>query len=140
MMGEVGRILIVDDDRQVRFVLRAALLKLGPQCEVTSAADGQEALRMLQGDSYDLLISDVRLPGLNGLELTEAVRQLGLRVTVIWMTDYGSAHLQAAARRLGVFRCLEKPIEVPVIREATLAGLNRARLHAQPDLNRGRPG
>jgi DNA-binding NtrC family response regulator len=132
-MRMAGRILIVDEDRQVRFVLQAALAKLGSNYEIAVACDGDEALRMLRSDGYDLLISDTRLPGLNGLQLAEAVRQLELHTTVIWITTQGCSHLREAARRLGVFQCFDKPIEVSVIREAALAGLNNKRLHETPD-------
>ncbi len=126
-MGEIGRILIVDDDRHIQFVLQAALAKLGDRCEVATASGGEEAWQMLQSEGFDLVISDARSPGTNGVQLTEAMRRLGMRTTVIWMTAHGCQQLHAAAQRLDVFRCLDKPIELPAFREAVRAGLHSVR-------------
>jgi len=122
-MNESKHILIVDDDRHVLFVLRASLAKLGDRYRVITATDGRSALEQLQTGPCDLLITDIRLPGLSGLELTVEARRLDLVPIVIWITAFGCPRLADDARRLGVFRCLDKPIEITVIREVVAKGL-----------------
>lgn len=116
-MGERRRILLVDDDRQVLFVLQAALRRLNALCDVATAGDGHAAFRLLEASAFDLLVTDIRLPGLDGLTLTEIVRARGSPMPVIWITAYGCRTLHEDAVRLRVYRCLEKPVEVDAFRQ-----------------------
>jgi len=77
-------ILIVDDQPQIRSLLQEALLDLGHEPE--QAADGREALAMLQNDHFDLVISDVEMPVMSGIELLSAVRKSADPVPVILMS------------------------------------------------------
>lgn len=122
-MGEGRRILLVDDDEGVLFVLRASLLRLGSEHEVVTANHGQSALKALVAGSFDLLITDMRLPGVDGLALTERLRADGAVTEVIWITAYGCRQLRADAARLRVRHCLEKPVEIAEFRRTVLAAL-----------------
>jgi DNA-binding NtrC family response regulator len=125
-MAADRRILLVDDDENVLFVLRAALLRLGPGCEIETAQHGRTALAILADRSFDLLVTDMRLPGADGSTLAEYLRQVGAETQVIWMTAYGCRDLRAEAARLDVHTCLEKPVEIAEFRRAVAAALSEA--------------
>ena len=120
------RILVVDDDERVLFVLHDILAGLGNQYEVVTAQSGHEALDKARKMFFDLLITDLRMVGMDGVELTEAVRALSPSTVVIWITAYGSQETNAEARRLGVYRCLDKPLEVAEIRRIAREALDVA--------------
>src|SRR5262245_53883776 len=68
----LGRILVVDDDPQIRRVMRATLAPKG--YEVTDAKNGEEALEKLRGETYDLVLLDMNMPGMGGLETCQIIR------------------------------------------------------------------
>jgi CheY-like chemotaxis protein len=117
------RVLVVDDDRVVRLVLHDTVQRMGSTMLVDSAASGAEALAMLESDVYDLLITDLRLPGLNGIELTEEIRKQDQHLPVIWITAYANYATDEQARRLNVYSCLRKPLGISEIRTAVLEAL-----------------
>ncbi len=116
-MEERKRILLVDDDSQVLFVLQAALRRMNMPCDVETAQNGREAYRFVEAFPLDLLITDIRLPGIDGITLTDLVRSRTPRMPIIWITAYGCHGLAEDAGRLRVFRCLEKPVEVDEFRQ-----------------------
>jgi DNA-binding NtrC family response regulator len=120
------RILVVDDDERVLFVLHDTLARLGSEYEVVTAQNGHEALDKVRKMPFDLLIADLRMLGMDGIELTEAVRTLSPSTVVIWITAYGSQETNADARRLRVYRCLDKPLEVAEIRQIAREALDAA--------------
>ncbi|MFN2184125.1 MAG: response regulator transcription factor, partial [Anaerolineae bacterium] len=82
------KILVVDDDEQILFVWRGALEGRAEQWQVETARDGQEALEKVQSTSFDLIVTDLMMPGMDGCDLTVAVRDLAGNVPVIWITAY----------------------------------------------------
>ncbi len=118
------RILVVDDDENVLFVLQHALARLGPEYDIILTGDGDAALRLAAEQPIDLFITDIRLPRMDGVALTRALRQGGRHEPVIWMTAYGGPDIAENASRLGVYRCLDKPIEVAAIRRISLEALS----------------
>jgi CheY-like chemotaxis protein len=121
------RILVVDDEERVRYVLEIALRNLGSEYEIVTAPDGEEALRRLGEGGVDLMITDLYMPRLSGVELTEAVRQSGAQTPVVWLTGHGCQERYDEAQRLQVYSCLDKPVELAeirrVAREALKAGV-----------------
>lgn len=117
------RILLVDDEEQVLFTLHHALLRLGSEYEIVTAQDGCEALGKVSEMPFDLVITDLRLPGMDGIALTEAIKTLNPRTVVIWITAYGWREVQAQVVSLGVYRCLDKPVEIGEIRRIALEAL-----------------
>jgi two-component system response regulator AtoC len=113
----VVRILIVDDQELVRFVMERALEKLDASCDMVAASGAEEALEALTDQAFDLIMTDLRMPDMDGIELTERIRARGIEAAVVWITAYGCAKYSAEGERLGVHRCVEKPIEVGLIRE-----------------------
>ncbi len=125
-MGE--RILVVDGDESVLFVLGSALKKVGDhqRIEIVTAQDSQQALERFQQEEFDLVITDLRLPGMDGVRLTEGIRMSDSDVIVIWITAYDCYKAGPDARRLSVYRCLDKPLEIDEIRATVREALDEA--------------
>src|SRR3954469_528389 len=100
-------ILIADDEESIRHVLATLLGERG--YEVRAVADGEEALRELSARDYDALVTDVRMPRLNGLELVKAAQSASPETTVIVMSAYGSHDLAIEAMKAGAYDYLGKP-------------------------------
>ncbi|HZM35071.1 MAG TPA: nitrogen regulation protein NR(I) [Burkholderiales bacterium] len=101
---------IVDDDRSIRWVIEKALSREGIDFDSFSSA--QEALDALSGGAPEVLISDIRMPGLSGLELLQAVKERHPAVPVIVMTAYSDLDSAVAAFQGGAFEYLPKPFDV----------------------------
>jgi two-component system response regulator HydG len=110
-------ILVVDDEERVLFVMRGALTRLGDGYRVVTASSGREALDKARQIPFDLVLTDLRMPGMDGIELTEAIRALDSGAIVIWMTAYGCHKVRAEAAQLSIYCCLDKPIKVGQIRQ-----------------------
>jgi DNA-binding response OmpR family regulator len=106
-----ARVLIVDDEKRLAQSLAQALQLDYPGCQVDTAYSGEEALSALANRTYDLIVADVRMPGVSGLDLIKGVRYLDARVPIILMTGYGSASLRREAATLGVDHYVDKPFE-----------------------------
>ena len=107
-----ARVLIVDDEKRLAYFLGQTLKLDFPECQVDTAYSGEEALSSLASNTYDLIIADVRMPGVSGMELIKGVRYLDAEVPIILMTGYGSASLRREAATLGVNHYVDKPFDV----------------------------
>ncbi|HSR32265.1 MAG TPA: response regulator [Anaerolineae bacterium] len=123
------RILIVDDEESVLFVWRNALQKLTNRVRVETVQNGDEALYKIEQAPFDLLVTDLRMPGLTGQALTQAVRKLRPDLLVIWITAFRSPEIDVEAERLGVLCCLDKPLTVAQIRQVVPQVLEVADRH-----------
>jgi len=106
------RILIVDDEEKVAFFLRESLEELGQDFAIEAAGSAEEALEKIESQPFDLVISDLRMPGIDGLELLEKVKEESPNTRLILMTAYGSDEVEAEARRLEVYEYITKPFHV----------------------------
>jgi len=106
--GAAPRVLVVDDDRAVRTVLQVNLTKHGMHVTLTQSPD--EALDSLRAFPFDVVLTDVRMPGGTGIELLEKVRQGWPDVPVVIMTGYGSVQDAVTAMKLGATDYIIKPI------------------------------
>jgi CheY-like chemotaxis protein len=112
-------ILVVDDEPEVRRVLAETLSELGH--EVSAAADGEEALALLEGRRFDLLLLDFAMPGLNGAQVAEAARRLRPDQKLAFVTGYAdTAAIQAAAGDAPILRKPFRSGEVAQIVRTTL--------------------
>ena len=103
--------MLVDDSRAVRQLVKLILLKLMP-FKVCEAQDGLEALKMLEECSFDLLITDINMPNMNGLALIKKVRsELSLRVPIIIVTTMGKEEDRDEGLKLGADSYITKPID-----------------------------
>lgn len=118
------RILIVDDEPAVLSVLKSSLKKLGIGYEVSTAPDGQNALEQLKQCPFDLIISDYKMAGMDGLELLKAVQTLQPKARTILMTAYGNDKVEAETRRLKAYCYLIKPLEIDNFRQIVKSALN----------------
>jgi two-component system response regulator AtoC len=107
----MAKILVVDDEEGLREFLAEALA--GDGHAVDSRADGQEALDALARQSYDLLVTDLRMPNVDGLELLRRVRAELPEMEVLVLTAYGSVDTAVEAMKLGAFDYLQKPLSGP---------------------------
>jgi len=124
------RILIVDDEKIKRVTLADDLAGQGH--DVVAAADGAEALRVLEEERFDLVVTDLKMPGIDGLELLKRVKQTApADVEVIMMTAYGSIPVAVEAMKLGAYDFVTKPFRnedlFPLI-----ARIERRRQSAEP--------
>jgi len=110
------RILLVDDDSAVRFVLQATLKGMGGDFEVVSASGFDAALAAFRTRSFDLLITDLMLRAGDGLDVTREMRALSPALPVIWITGFGCERFAREAEELGVYRCLDKPVAPSLLR------------------------
>ena len=102
-----GRILVVDDDEMVRSTTEALVASLG--YEVDTADGGEMAIGMSETNDYDLILTDLSMPGMNGLELIEHLRQGGFQSAAAVFTGYGEDAIATAAES-GVDEVIRKPI------------------------------
>ena len=121
------RILVVDDDERVLFVLRRALLAFQNGYEIVTAPDGRQALNKAEEIPFDLLITDLKMSGMDGIALTQAIRGLNSGTVVVWITAYGCAQVSDEATRLSVYECLEKPLRIDEIRRVVQEALKNTR-------------
>jgi diguanylate cyclase (GGDEF)-like protein len=108
-MSEKARILVVDDEATVRSVLLQVLKEDG--YDVTPAENGSQALEILRNNSFDLIITDIKMPGISGLELLKKVKQAQPDTQVIIITSYASLDTSLTALRHGAYDYLFKPFE-----------------------------
>jgi DNA-binding response OmpR family regulator len=115
-------ILIVDDSRTVRQLLKMVLQR-HVDCNLMEAEDGQDAYEKLKSDTYDLLITDINMPRMNGLSLIGRVRnEMSLRIPIVIVTTMGHEEDRDAGLNLGADTYITKPINGPHLVE-TVTGL-----------------
>ena len=105
-------ILIVDDETKVAFFLRESLEALGHNFQVVSVSSTEEALQETQRRKFDLIVTDQRMPDMDGLELIRQVQARDLDTQFILITAYGSEDVLAQARQLGAYRYFTKPFHI----------------------------
>ena len=115
------RILIVDDEATIRASLLEALAADG--YETDSAESGEEALARCHATAYDLVVTDLKLPGVSGLEILQALRNQGRQTPVIMMTAYGDVDTAVSAMRLGAYDFIPKPFKLNLLRKQVRAAL-----------------
>src|SRR5882672_10938772 len=121
----MDKLLLIDDEADVQYSFRRILDS--SEIELTTAASGEEGLRIIPRLKPDLVIMDVRMGGINGLETLRRLRQTNAKLPVIMMTAYGTAQTAIEAMKLGAYDYLLKPFEVPTLKEIILAALKAAR-------------
>jgi len=110
------KILVADDDRLMRTFVNVSLAGFH-DVVVTEAADGDEAMGLLERDHFDLVLLDWDMPGKNGLEIVKKIRAGGSRVPVIMVTAYAQREQVVAALQSGTSDYLLKPFRSEALRE-----------------------
>ena len=106
-------VLIVDDQRDARSVLRAGLETLGSRLKIIDVPSGEEAILVIASQPIDLLVADVRLPGISGLELQDRARQRNPDLKVILITGVTEPHVREKVAKAGAEAFFYKPVEMP---------------------------
>jgi DNA-binding response OmpR family regulator len=117
MAEGLKKVLIVDDEETLTWSMAKSLSKDRDKYEVMIANNGREALGLLKKDKIDLVISDIRMPDINGLDLLVRIKMEHPQTKVIIMTAYGSSDVQKEANRRGSLFYIEKPFEINDIRK-----------------------
>lgn len=120
-----AHILVVDDEGAIRYSISKTLQRLGYQ--VHTAETGEEALEMMQRQEYDVVLTDIRMPGLTGVELLARIKEEAPDAVVILLTGYASLETAIESLRLGAHDYLVKPSSSQDIRNSVAEGLERAR-------------
>jgi len=120
------KILIAEDDDLNRQNLAELLASCG--YEVTAVADGRQALENYVQDVYDLVVTDLRMPNMDGLELLKQIKELNAEQLVILVTGYGSVQTAVDAMKMGAFDYITKPLKDDLVRITVARALSFARL------------
>ncbi len=123
--GEDAYILVVDDEGAIRYSISKTLQRVGYQ--VHTAASGEEALEMMQRQEYDVVLTDIRMPGLSGVDLLARIKEQAPDAVVILLTGYASLETAIESLRLGAHDYLVKPSSSQDIRNSVSQGIERSR-------------
>src|SRR5690554_333940 len=122
---EQAYVLVVDDEGAIRYSITKTLQRVGYHVE--AAASGEEALEMMKNQNYDVVLTDIRMPGLTGVELLRRIKEEAPDAVVILLTGYASLETAIESLRLGAHDYLVKPSSSQDIRNSVAQGVERAR-------------
>jgi len=117
------RILIVEDQATLAFFLAQSLMSEAEDYEVLTARDAETAIAKMEEKPFDVIISDIVLPQMDGVALLVQTRKQWPGARVILMTAYGSAEMKKRARRMGAFAYIEKPFIYAKMRDLVFRAL-----------------
>jgi two-component system alkaline phosphatase synthesis response regulator PhoP len=123
--NESAQVLVVDDEGAIRYSVSKTLQRVGYQ--VAEASSGEEALEMMRSQPYDVVLTDIKMPGLTGVELLRQIKETAPDSIVILMTGYASLGTAVEALRLGAHDYLIKPSSSQDIKSSVSRGVERAR-------------
>ena len=121
----MDKVLLIDDEADVLYSFKRIFDQ--PDIELHTANSGEEALKLVPRIKPDLVIMDVRMGGISGLETLRRLRQGDAKVLVIMMTAYGATQTAIEAMKLGAYDYLLKPFDVPKLKQVVVAALKAAR-------------
>ena len=121
---EKKKILVVDDEQNSREGLTKILIKEG--YEVVAAEGGEDALVEAKKQDFDLIITDLRMPEITGIDVLEKIRAKKPDIGVIIVTAYGEVNSYLKAMTLGAFEYLNKPIKLDELRRVISKALNQS--------------
>ena len=123
------RILVIDDESAIRDSLKMILEYDG--YEVLAAGSGPEALAVTERESPDLVFLDIKMPGLDGLDVLSRLRTTNETLPVVIVSAHGSAATALEAGKLGAFRFIEKPLSKDYVLDAVREGLELGTLRRE---------
>jgi DNA-binding response OmpR family regulator len=121
-MSQAAQILIVDDESSIRLTLSALLKRAG--FDVTSAENGPEAVALLERQAFELMLVDLKMPGMDGMQVVAAARRRQPDLAIIVLTGHGSLETAVEGLHQGVFDYLLKTTEPAQVIERVKAGLH----------------
>ena len=117
---ELKKVLFVDDEEILTWIMTKTLSKDKKIYEIMIANDGEKALEIMKDKPIDLVISDIRMPGLSGLDVLEEIRKNYPHTQVVIMTAYGNPDVQKEANKRGCLHYIEKPFKIEELRTIIL--------------------
>ena len=129
------RILVVDDDESLRWVTQAQLQQSG--YDVVAAADADAALEQVRSLAPDLVVTDLKMPGMSGLDLLKAIRAGYPEILVIVVTAFGTVETAVEAMKAGAYDYITKPVNVDELRLIVKRGLDHLELREEVRVLRG---
>ena len=124
-LGWMSSLLLIDDEADVQYSFQRIFDS--PEIELTTASSGEEGLKLISKAKPDLVIMDVRMGGISGLETLRRIRQIDSKLLVILMTAYGTTQTAIEAMKLGAYDYLLKPFDVPRLKDLVGKALKAAR-------------
>src|ERR1700734_3147890 len=121
----MDKLLLIDDEADVQYSFRRIFDQ--SDIELTTANSGEEGLKLIPRIKPDLVIMDVRMGGISGLETLRRIRQIDSKLLVILMTAYGTTQTAIETMKLGAYDYLLKPFDVPRLKQLVLNALKAAR-------------
>ena len=121
----MSKLLLIDDEEDVRYSIQRIFDS--PEVELATAASGEEGLKVIPKFKPDLVLMDVRMTGMTGLETLRRIRQSDPKLLVILMTAYGTTQTAIEAMKLGAYDYLLKPFDIPKLKEVVGNALKAAR-------------
>jgi two-component system response regulator AtoC len=129
-----GRVLVVDDEKNITFVIHAMLQKQG--FEVVSYNDPLEAVNLIDTEDFDLVITDLYMPGMTGMQLLEHCKKKHTKLPVVIITAFGTVEAAVTALKQGAFDFITKPFDqtelVNVVKKAVATSLQRQKEPSDP--------
>jgi len=122
-MTKQPKILVIDDDETVRRSYQRSLQTV--RCDVETAANGEDALRALARHPFDVLLLDIRMPGMDGMAVLKAAKQTSPASEVVVITGYPTVEGAKEAVQSGAYDYLAKPVGPAEVIKATNAALNQ---------------
>ena len=129
-MINMDKLLVIDDEADVRYAFKRIFDM--PDLEMQMASSGEEGLRLLKEFRPNVIIMDIRMGGMSGLQTLEAIRQLDTKTPVILMTAYGATQTAIEAMKLGAFDYVLKPFDVPKLQKLIFEALKASKDMSQP--------
>src|SRR5437899_4075779 len=120
----MSKLLLIDDEADVQYSFQRIFDS--PEVELTTASSGEEGLRLIPKLKPDLVVMDVRMGGMSGMETLRRIRQIDSKFMVILMTAYGTTQTAIEAMKLGAYDYLLKPFDVPKLKEIITNALKAA--------------
>lgn len=118
-----NKILVVDDEKNIRTTLSTYLISSG--FEVELASNGEEALKKIKESDFLLVLLDIKMHGLNGMQVLEEMRKMGFKNNVVMMTAYGTIENAVESMKLGALDFLSKPFTLEDLKNVVNNSINR---------------
>lgn len=123
--NEAAHVLVVDDEGAIRYSVSKTLQRIGYR--VSEASSGEEAIDLINAQHFDVVLTDIRMPGIDGVELLRRIKELIPDSSVILMTGFASLNTAIEALRLGAHDYLIKPSSSQDIKHSVAEGVKRSR-------------
>ena len=124
----MAQILIVEDEANIRRVLRKILIDVDKNIKVNEAADGVEAISMVDDKTYDLVLCDIKMPKKDGIEVLEYIQKVSPQTAVVMISGHGDLETAVKAMRMGAYDYISKPPDLNHLLQTVNAALQRTAL------------